>query len=481
MQRRSLLVSGWLALLALSTTYRAANAVAKGDAAPGARPNLLVILADDLGYGDLACYGARDMRTPYLDGLAAAGIRFGHFYANSPVCSPSRAALLTGRYPDLVGVPGVIRSEPGNSFGFLAGDAVLLPAVLKRTGYDTRLIGKWHLGLEPPNTPTDRGFNHFEGFLGDLLDDYTTHVSHGENCLLLDHRPVDPHGHATDVFTRWAVDYIRGRAGNQRPFFLELAYNAPHSPVQPSAEWLRRVQEREPGLNARRARLVAMIEQMDDGIGRVVAALKATGQYRNTLLVFASDNGGLLRNGASNGPLRGSKGQMNEGGIRVPMLAVWPGRIPAGSRSEQVTMMMDLFPTLCEAGGLKPPGPIDGVSLLPALLGKARSAADPERVLFWVMRESAAGGGVSEQGPWVVRYAARRGPWKLIRNGANGVSRLVNLEQDPQEESNVADQHPVEFDALSRALEAHIQKAAAVPWSPPGSPIEGSRLLDRSP
>ena len=169
-------------------------------------PNVVVILVDDLGYGDLSAYGATDLRSPHVDALISAGMRFDNFYANCPVCSPTRASLLTGRYPELVGVPGVIRTHPENSWGFLDPRAVMLPEVLRQTGYDTAIIGKWHLGLASPSTPNERGFDHFHGYLGDMMDDYYKHRRHGINYMRLNEREIDPAGHATDLFTDWSID-----------------------------------------------------------------------------------------------------------------------------------------------------------------------------------------------------------------------------------------------------------------------------------
>jgi arylsulfatase A-like enzyme len=284
-------------------------------AQPARKPNVILILADDLGYGDLASWGARDLRTPHIDALAASGCRFDRFYSNSPVCSPTRAALLTGCYPDTVGVPGVIRTDPANSWGYLARGAQLLPARLRTAGYHSALIGKWHLGLEAPNLPNLRGFNHFHGFLGDMMDDYVTHRRHNHNYMRLNDREIDPQGHATDLFTDWAVEYLDSRKGQPQPHFLYLAYNAPHVPLQPPAQWLERVTRREPGIDEKRAQLAALIEHMDAGVGRVMDAVKASGEPDNTLVLFVSDNGGDPP-AANVGPLRGAKGQMYEGACR---------------------------------------------------------------------------------------------------------------------------------------------------------------------
>ena len=413
---------------------------------PSRRPNIVVILVDDLGYGDLSSYGAMDLRTPNIDKLVASGMRFDNFYANCPVCSPTRASLLTGRYPDLIGVPGVIRTHAGNNWGYLAPQAVLLPKLLKKADYHTAIVGKWHLGLTKTNIPNERGFDHFQGFLGDMMDDYYNPRRHGVNYMRLNEKEIDPKGHATDLFTQWAIDYIRHRADLQQPFFLYLAYNAPHTPIQPPADWLDRVKSREKSISDKRAKLVALIEHLDDGIGKVLAALKNSGAGDNTLIIFTSDNGGQLNVGANNGPLRAGKQDMYEGGIRVPMCAVWPGKITPGSRSERIALTMDLFPTICEAAGANVTYKIDGRSILPRLLGKSQPAED--RFLFWVRREGGHYGGRAY-------YAARYGDYKLLQNNPFEPLQLYNLKDDPQEKKPLSRKHRM-YQKLFAALRNHI-------------------------
>ena len=451
----------------LATAAAAAHKNPQSAERPTTKPNIVVILADDLGYADLSCYGTKDLQTPNIDNLAAGGMRFDNFYANCPVCSPTRVSLLTGRYPDLVGVPGVIRTHITNNFGYLSEHALLLPRLLKEAGYHTAIIGKWHLGLASPNTPNERGFDHFAGFLGDMMDDYYTHRRHGFNYMRLNDKEIDPKGHATDLFTQWAIEYIgqrarrpdsrretRGRAKSTQPFFLYLAYNAPHAPVQPPEIWLQKVRNRQTNISDKRAALVALIEQMDDGVGKVLAALKDGGLGDNTLIFFTSDNGGQLNLGASNGPLTGGKGQMYEGGIRVPACAVWPDRIKPGSRTDRVVLTMDLLPTICQAIRVKMEHEIDGRSILPTLLGKAQPAED--RVLFWVRREGGNFGGRAF-------YAARHGDFKLLQNGPFEPPQLYNLTDDPKEEHPLDKKHPM-YQELFDALRDHIIQAGAVPW-----------------
>ncbi len=436
---------------------------AKARGGPG-KANILMIMVDDLGYGDLSSYGATDLNTPHIDRLVAAGVRFDNFYANCPVCSPTRASLLTGRYPDLVGVPGVVRTHLKDNWGYMPSHAVLLPRLLKPAGYDTAIVGKWHLGLEAPNTPNDRDFDHFHGYLGDMMDDYYKHRRHGVNYMRLNGKEIDPPGHATDLFTDWAIDYINENSKTKQPFFLYLAYNAPHTPIQPPRDWLERVMKREPDMTDKRAKLVALIEHMDDGIGRVILALRESGAGDNTLVIFTSDNGGQLNVGANNGSLRAGKGDMYEGGIRVPMCAVWPGKIKPGTRSDRVALTMDLFPTICEAAGASITHRIDGRSILPTLIGESQPAED--RFLFWVRREGGHFGGRAY-------YAARYGNYKLIQNSPFEPMQLYNLKDDPQEQRPLSSRNKM-YQKLFAALRNHIIEAGAVPWERYPAQVDGS-------
>jgi arylsulfatase A-like enzyme len=422
------------------------------------KPNIIMVLVDDLGYGDLSCLGAKDMRTPHIDNIARQGMTFRNFYANSPVCSPSRASLLTGKYPDHVGVPGVIRQEEEHSWGYLDENAITLPQVLNDLDYHTAMIGKWHLGYEKPNTPNGRGFKHFKGFLGDMMHDYWTHLNKGVNWMRYNDsiiEPEDQKGHATDLFTDWAIDYLNERKGKQRPFFLYLAYNAPHFPIQPPQEWLDKVNQREKNITEKRAKNVALIEHLDSNIGRVMQALEKTGLDENTLIIFASDNGGALEYAQSNGALRGNKQEMYEGGIRVPTYAMWKGRIEPGSTTENLGMLMDLYPTICKIAGNHSLHPIDGISLLPTLLGKNQTTDD--RYLFWVRREGWEFGGQAY-------YAARYKNFKILQNSASEPMQFFNIGDDESEKKPIAKKNNRIFNQLMTALQEHIRKSGAIPW-----------------
>lgn len=417
-------------------------------------PNILVILGDDHGYGDISAHRGPHIQTPNIDRIAENGMRLTQFYANSSVCSPSRAALMTGRYPDRVGVPGVIRTYPESNWGYFSRDAITLPSMLKQKDYHTSIIGKWHLGLEPENHPCKRGFDHFHGFLGDMMDDYYTHLRHDQNYMRKDLEVIDPRGHATDLFTEWAIDVIRGHAHSSQPFFLYLAYNAPHTPIQPPEDWIERVRQREPDASPERVKYIALVEHMDAGIGRILDALENTGQLANTLVVYTSDNGGQLNVGATNGDLKGGKGQMYEGGIRVPTCAMWADGIEKGQVCDNVAMLMDLFPTACEIAGASVNHEIEGQSILPTLRGESQDFSD--RAMYWVRKD----GGPSFLG--LNQHAVRRGNIKLLHNSPFEPLELYDLGNDPQETSDRAKTGA--FREMGELLQAEMQQNGSVPW-----------------
>ncbi len=399
------------------------------------------------------------MRTPNLDRVFAQGMEFTNFYANCPVCSPTRAALLSGRYQELVGVPGVIRTHPNNNWGYLNPTATMLPKVAQDNGYHTALVGKWHLGLESPNTPIERGFDHLHGFLGDMMDDYYNHRRHGNNYMYHDRTEIDPQGHATDLFSQWSIDYLNSRKGKGKPFLLYLAYNAPHTPIQPPKEWEQKVLQREPDIDPQRAKLVALIEHMDDGIGKVLSTLKQNGQAENTIVVFTSDNGGQLSVGANNGRLRDGKQSVYEGGLKVPTAIVWPEKIAPGTQTTFTGMSMDILPTLFQAAGVPIKHPIEGRSFLPILRGEQQ---EPLRTqMFFCRRE----GGLRYGGKTI--EAVIEFPWKLLHNSPWEPLELYNLQADPQEENNLADANKGMVNNLNAAMRLQLQKGGQIPWQRP--------------
>jgi arylsulfatase A-like enzyme len=428
-------------------------------AKPNKQPNIILIMADDLGYGDLSSYGATDLKSPHIDQLLQQGMRFTNFYANCPVCSPTRASTITGCYPDLVGVPGVIRTHARDSWGYLSPSAKTMPQLLRSAGYQTALIGKWHLGLETENHPCNRGFDFFHGFLGDMMDDYYHHRRHGINYMRHNFQEINPQGHATDLFTQWTIDYINTHLENEAPWFVFLTYNAPHTPIQPPEEWVQKVKARESGISDDRAKLVALIEHMDDGIGEIMMALETTAEAENTIVVFVSDNGGYLKVGAPCGPVRGGKQDMYEGGIRVPAGIRWPGHVAPGSESSHVALTMDLLPTLCDAAEADYGREIDGVSFLPELLGEHKPTTP--RTLFFARREG------NNRYLGQDYYAVRQGDWKLVHNNPHAPLELYNLKIDPKETNNLATKEATVYNHLTRELRAQIQRAGAVPWQKP--------------
>ena len=416
-------------------------------------------MTDDHGYGDVSTYHKSHVRTPNIDRIAKEGMLFTTMRANCTVCSPSRAALLTGCYADRVGVPGVIRTQPQDSWGYFDPTVPTLANELKKVGYHTAIIGKWHLGLETPNTPNERGFDFFHGFLGDMMDSYVDHLRHGNNYMRRNAETIQPKGHATDLFSDWAADHLRDRAMHpDQPFFLYLAYNAPHFPIEPPAEWLAQVRQRLPGLDEKRAKNVALVEHLDNGIGRVLGALKEAGLDQNTVVVFTADNGGSLPHSQNNDPWRDGKQSHYDGGLRVPFMVRWPGVVTAGSSCDYAGLNFDLFPTFIELSGARPRADLDAVSLVPALKGETLS--EP-RDLYFVRREGGpAYGGKSYE-------AIIRGDWKLLQNDPFSPMELYNLKDDPQERNNLAMANKKMANELSTALRAHIQRGGAIPWQKP--------------
>jgi arylsulfatase A-like enzyme len=422
-------------------------------------PNFLLILTDDHGYGDVSAYHPSDVRTPHIDSLARDGMLFTTMRANCTVCSPSRAALLTGCFPDRVGVPGVIRTQPQNSWGWFDPSRATLADELRKAGYHTGIVGKWHLGLESPNLPNGRGFDVFHGFLGDMMDSYLTHQRHSENYMRLNDQKIDPVGHATDLFATWATDYLQERAQNRdQPFFLYLAFNAPHFPIEPPQEWLARVQQRSPELAHARAQNVAFVEHLDDRIGQVLKTLQDTGLDKNTVVVFTADNGGSLPHAQNNDPWRDGKQSHYDGGLRVPFMMRWPGKILPGSRCDYAGLNFDLFPTFLELAGATPSADLDAVSLVPVLQGQSISTP---RDLYFVRREGGpVYGGKSYE-------AIIRGEWKLLQNNPFSPLELYNLTNDPQEKNDVAASRRSIVNELSAAMSHHMQRGGRTPWQKP--------------
>jgi arylsulfatase A len=425
----------------------------------GPAPNILLIQADDLGYGDLSAYGQSRFHTPVLDGMARDGIRFTQYYAASPVCAPSRGALMTGLHTGHAWIRG-------NGDTPLRPEDTTIAEVLQRAGYRTAMIGKW--GLGPPGStgaPERKGFEHSFGFLEHTHAhrQYTDHLWRNGKRIA-----ADPHAYANDLFTQEAAAFIH--ESDPRPFFIYLNYTVPHAELRAPEEAMaafRGKYPEEPFTNAEadarvhgpdhvslgyrsqpapRAAFAAMITRMDRDIGRLLQVLKERGLDRRTVVLFISDNGPHEAGGgdpaffSSSGGLRGGKGTLYEGGIRVPMIARWPGTIPAGRVSDQVWAHWDILPTLAELAGAAPPANLDGVSMYRALRGLSQS---PQPFLYWEF----FGRGFQQ--------AVRMGPWKALRFSPGGELKVYNLRMDPGERQNVAGAHP---DVVER-VEAYLANA----------------------
>ena len=437
-------------------------------ATPTGRPNIVYIVADDLGYGELGCYGGRDIPTPHLDALAAGGVRFTNGYVTAPFCAASRAALLTGRYQTRFGFEfnpiGAHNAAPG--IGLPIAEKTVADR-LRETGYATALVGKWHLGGTAEFHPQRRGFDEFFGFLHEghtyvpppwagvttwlrrrALPDagqgrwtspdgrivWSTHLNTNEpdydadNPILRSSQPVDERANLTDAFTREACDFIgRHRA---QPFFLYLAYNTVHSPMQGADVYMKKFAHLE---DIHRRIFAAMLAQLDDSVGQLLTQLRECGVEENTLVVFLSDNGGPTKELTSrNTPLRGGKGELREGGIRVPFIVSWKNHVPGGQVIDAPVTSMDATAAALELAGagmgkLK----LDGVSFLPLLTGKKTTPA-PERPLFWRVGR---------------KHALRSGDWKLIRDGA--AWQLYDLAHDIGETTDLAAKEPARVQQLS--------------------------------
>jgi arylsulfatase A-like enzyme len=397
-------------------------ALARGMGGDSRHPNIVLILADDLGYGDLSCYGNDVIKTPNLDSLAKSGMKFTDFHSNGPVCSPTRAALLTGRYQQRTGIEAVITATKDREMG-MALNEVTFAEVLKPLGYATAIFGKWHLGYQPRFSPVQQGFDVFQGYVSGNID-YQSHIDQAGYEDWWEGTGKNPEeGYTTHLITDDAVNFI-GQHKNG-PFCLYLPYETPHYPYQgPHDKADRTPGHPEPIYGSRKDRAGAykeMIEDMDRGVGLIMQSLRKHGLESNTFVFFCSDNGPW--GPGSSGPLRGKKATLWEGGHRVPAIAYWPGKVSPGTVSHETVMTMDLFPTFASIAQAPVPRSLklDGVNLLPALL---RGESLPHRTLFWRFKN---------------QKAVRSGPWKLDVNcpGSPGTS-LYNLASDIGEEHDLS-------------------------------------------
>jgi N-acetylgalactosamine-6-sulfatase len=432
-------------LLAAAVSLASASLVA---ADGPARPNVLLILADDLGSGDLGCYGG-PTPTPHIDSLAKDGVKLTTFYSNGPECTPTRTALLTGRYQQRVGglecalgvgnvgrYDDAIRLRKTHDLG-LPADPPTLPKILKGAGYSTAIAGKWHLGYEPKFFPDRHGFDRWFGPLGGAVDYFHHTEPDGTPVLYEDGKKVARDGYMTDLITNEAVSVI---AKVREPFFLYAAYTSPHAPIQgPNDRSDRPLTQEGFSQNANKPETyAAMIRRLDDGVGAILAALKDRGVADDTVVIFMSDNGGTRM--ARNAPFSGNKGQTYEGGIRVPCLVRRPGKIKAGTTSEQVGITMDLTVSLVRMAGASPPPdhPFDGIDLLNRL---EEGAAPQPRTLFWRGRRG--------DSTWA---AVRDGSlkWILHQQGDKRTEYLFDLAGDPAEKNSLLDSRPAHAERMRK-------------------------------
>ena len=448
-----------LPLLAAATTLPAATAP---------KPNLIVIMADDLGYADVGFNGGKEIPTPNIDRIAAGGVRFSSAYVTYTVCAPSRAGFITGRHPQRFGFERNPQYRPGDpGMGLPRGETTMAES-LRGAGYATGLVGKWHLGAHPSLHPMEQGFDEFFGHLGGghvyfcdelRIEGFDKAGNEAESYRTLIDRgrvPVRTEGYLTDVFSQEAVEFI-GRH-REKPFFLFLSYNAPHAPMQATEKYLKRF----PGIrDPKRRTYAAMVSAMDDGIGRVLEALDAHGIGNDTMVVFLSDNGGAENSNASdNGPLRGQKSDVWEGGFRVPFAIRWPAKLKPGEYHHPVSSL-DLFPTIAKAAGAvpDPAKPLDGVDLLPYLTGI--EAGPPHDAIY--LRKFDEG-----------RFAVRQGALKLVIPRKGAPAELYDLDADLGETRNLAAERPEDLarlEALRVAWNAQLVEPA----------FEGLKMHDPKP
>ena len=438
------------------------------------RPNIVMIVGDDMGYADIGVHGSRDIPTPNIDALARSGIRFTDGYVTGPHCSPTRAGLLTGRYQQRFGHEINMGGNAGADGGLPTTETTMADR-LKAAGYRTALFGKWHLCSGDRFHPLSRGFDEFYGFLGGEHSYFESSPT-DKNPLYQDHSPVEASGYLTDVLTDRAVAFITRE--KSRPFFLYLAYNAVHTPMHAPEKYLARFK----GIaDEQRRTYAAMMSAMDDGIGRTVAALRAEGLEENTLIFFFSDNGGPTMagttiNGATNTPLRGSKRQTWEGGIRVPFMIRWKGTLAEGKIDSRPVVQLDVLPTALAAAGVEPSAnwKLDGVNLLPYLTGTQQGS--PHQALYWRL---------------FGHMAIRKGPWKLVKTTEGPVlaadttnpdlsgAQLFNLAEDIGEQHDHAATHAEKVRELADDWLRWSKEMAKPLWGPgtaggrgPGGPSQ---------
>lgn len=395
------------------------------------RPNIIYIMADDLGYADLSCYGRKDYSTPNLDKLASQGMKFTNAYAGAPLCTPTRTSFMTGRYPARtpVGLREPLTSSSADSIVGLTPDYTSLPSLLKKAGYQTHLIGKWHLGFAPASSPVKNGFDEFFGFNGGGLD-YVSHTDpSGQNDLYENETPVRKEGYMTTLIKEKTIEILKRK--HTRPFFISLMFNAPHWPWQAEGDtaYPRGITNWRAGGSA--ATYAAMVKAMDDAIGAILKTLEEENLSANTVVIFTSDNGG--ERFSDMGELSGRKALLWEGGIKIPAFIRWPGKIVANTVTDQVAITMDWTATLIALANAKPDPrfPLDGINLIPLCTGKTKAVS---RTFYWRLFQR------SQQ------KAMRDGNWKYLQDEKG--EYLFDLSKDPGEKNDLKEKEKQVFEKL---------------------------------
>lgn len=396
----------------------------------GQRPNIIYIMTDDMGYGDLSSYGRKDFQTPHIDKLASEGMKFTNAYSGGPLCTPTRASFLTGRYPARTTV-GLIEPLTGLPSDTTYGLTPAYPSVaelLSVSGYETALVGKWHLGSQQQHSPTKNGFGYFFGFRSGAVDYISYKNTNGAHDLYENDAAVHPKGYLTDVIAEKAVEFIQ--RSHSKPFFLSVNFNAPHWPWQKAGDAAYAdVTKFQEGGSA--DTYEQMMKSLDDGVGHIMISLDAKGLRENTIVIFTNDNGGERY--SDSGGLTNGKATVWEGGIRVPAFVRWPGKIKQGSSTEQIAITMDWTVTLLSVAGAKPHAdfPVDGMDLMPVMTGKSKIIP---RVLFWRLTQRKN------------EKAVRMGEWKYLIDATG--EYLFNVANDPFEKTNLKDVNPEVYNSL---------------------------------
>jgi arylsulfatase A-like enzyme len=401
------------------------------------KPNLIVIMTDDMGYADVGFNGCKDIPTPNIDSIAYNGAHIVNGYVSFPVCGPSRAGFITGRYQDRFGFTTNPTIDPTNDIAGLPLDEKTIAEVLHKEGYKSAIVGKWHLGTHPNFHPLKRGFDYFYGFLSgghnyfmnqltiENLENVKSKWAWYKTKLRENHKTLEFEDYKTDYLTdelsEAGLRFINKQAENNQSFFLFLAYNAPHTPMHATEKYLSRFPDIE---DKKRKTYAAMVSAVDDGVGNVLRTLKDNGIEENTLIVFLSDNGGAHNNASQNTPLRGTKGSVYEGGLRVPFAMQWKGVIPANTSYEESVSSLDIMASIVDILDIKtnPKKPLDGVNIIPYLTGKKKGA--PHEYLFWRKWEQNA-------------MAAINADYKLLKVKKNAETEFYNLKKDFSEKENI--------------------------------------------